>query len=137
MVETWGPAPGEQYVDGDDFVIAGLELGNVFVAIQPPRGYGENPVAIYHDPASRPPTTTSRPTAGSTQRADAIVHLGKHGTLEWLPGKALGLSNALRARRLPRRRPALLSVRRQRPRRGHAGQAPRPRRRRSTTSCRR
>ena len=89
----WGPPPGERYVDGDDFVVAGLELGNVLVAIQPPRGYGENPVAIYHDPelAARP-TTTSPPTAGSTPcwGADAIVHLGKHGTLEWLPGKALG-----------------------------------------------
>ena len=62
---TWGPPPGERYVDGDDFVIAGLELGNVFVAIQPPRGYGENPVAIYHDPEprARPPLPRDLPLA--------------------------------------------------------------------------
>ena len=63
--------------------------------IQPPRGFGENPVAIYHDPDLPPSaTTTWRPTAGWTSAfgADAVVHLGKHGTLEWLPGKGLGLS---------------------------------------------
>ena len=42
--ERWGPPPGDRYVDGDDFVIAGLELGDVLLAIQPPRGYGEDPV---------------------------------------------------------------------------------------------
>ncbi|MDA0162496.1 cobaltochelatase subunit CobN [Solirubrobacter ginsenosidimutans] len=94
--ETWGPAPGEHYVDGGDFIIAGLSLGNVFVAIQPPRGYGENPVAIYHDPGLAPAhhyLATYR-WLDVTFGADAIVHLGKHGTLEWLPGKALGLSAA-------------------------------------------
>src|SRR5262249_21627756 len=42
----WGPPPGDQYVDPDsgDFIVAGLELGNVVIAIQPPRGYGEGPV---------------------------------------------------------------------------------------------
>jgi cobaltochelatase CobN len=93
VVETWGAAPGEWYVDDDDFVVAGLQLGNVFVAIQPPRGYGENPVAIYHDPDLAPAhhyLATYR-WLDDVFGADAIVHLGKHGTLEWLPGKGLGL----------------------------------------------
>ena len=92
----WGPPPGDQYVDGGDFVIAGLELGNVLVAIQPPRGYGEDPVAIYHDP-ELPPThhyLACYRWLGAAWGADAIVHLGKHGTLEWLPGKMLALSSA-------------------------------------------
>ncbi len=92
----WGPPPGEEFVDGDEFVIAGLELGNVVVAIQPPRGYGENPVAIYHDP-ELPPThhyLACYRWLESTWRADALVHLGKHGTLEWLPGKMVALSAA-------------------------------------------
>jgi cobaltochelatase CobN len=96
VVRTWGPAPGGWYLDGDDLVIAGLALGNVFLAIQPPRGYGENPVAIYHDPALAPAHHYLAAYLW-IQRcfgADAIVHLGKHGTLEWLPGKALGLSDA-------------------------------------------
>jgi len=96
VIEKWGAPPGEQYVDGEDFVIAGLELGNVLVAIQPPRGYGEDPVGIYHDP-ELPPTHHYLAVyrwLDAVWGADAIVHLGKHGTLEWLPGKMLALSAA-------------------------------------------
>jgi cobaltochelatase CobN len=94
--ERWGPPPGDRHVDGGDFVVAGLELGNVVVAIQPPRGYGEDPVGIYHDPELAP---THHYLAcywwlDRVWGADAIVHLGKHGTLEWLPGKMLALSEA-------------------------------------------
>jgi cobaltochelatase CobN len=92
--QRWGPPPGDRYLDGDDFVIAGLQLGDVLVAIQPPRGYGEDPVGIYHDP-ELPPTHHYLACYWWIDRvwgADAIVHLGKHGTLEWLPGKMLALS---------------------------------------------
>jgi len=92
----WGPPPGDAYVHGDEFVIAGLELGNVLVAIQPPRGYGDDPVGIYHDP-DLPPThhyLACYRWIDAVWGADAIVHLGKHGTLEWLPGKMLALSPA-------------------------------------------
>jgi cobaltochelatase CobN len=100
--ERWGPPPGDRYLDnpvgaaGEDFVIAGLELGNVLVAIQPPRGYGEDAVGIYHDP-ELPPThhyLACYRWLDAVWGADAIVHLGKHGTLEWLPGKMLALSPA-------------------------------------------
>jgi len=94
--ERWGPPPGDRYLDGEDFVIAGLELGNVLVAIQPPRGYGEDPVGIYHDP-ELPPThhyLACYRWIDQIWGADAVVHLGKHGTLEWLPGKMLALSPA-------------------------------------------
>jgi cobaltochelatase CobN len=97
--EHWGPPPGELYVDGGDVVLAGLRFGNVVLLIQPPRGFGENPVAIYHDP-DLPPSHhylaayrwLAAAEADGGFGADAIVHLGKHGTLEWLPGKGLGLS---------------------------------------------
>ena len=62
--------------------------------IQPPRGFGENPVAIYHDP-DLPPShhyLAAYRWLDEEFGADAIIHLGKHGTLEWLPGKGLGLS---------------------------------------------
>ncbi|HEV3045833.1 MAG TPA: cobaltochelatase subunit CobN [Solirubrobacteraceae bacterium] len=94
--ERWGPPPGDRYVDDEDFVVAGLELGNVLVAIQPPRGYGEDQVGIYHDP-ELPPThhyLACYRWLDAVWGADAIVHLGKHGTLEWLPGKMLALSAA-------------------------------------------
>jgi cobaltochelatase CobN len=92
--EHWGPVPGDLYVDSGEFVVAGSRFGNVFVGIQPPRGFGENPIAIYHDP-DLPPTHHYLAAYWwliEEFGADAIVHLGKHGTLEWLPGKSLGLS---------------------------------------------
>ncbi|HTQ88770.1 MAG TPA: cobaltochelatase subunit CobN, partial [Streptosporangiaceae bacterium] len=92
----WGAPPGELYTDeqSGDIVLACLRFGNVVLMIQPPRGFGENPVAIYHDPALPPShhyLAAYRWLSGDF-RADAVVHLGKHGTLEWLPGKGLGLS---------------------------------------------
>lgn len=54
MTEAWGEPPGSLYVDGDDIVLASLRFGNVVVMIQPPRGFGENPIAIYHDPDMPP-----------------------------------------------------------------------------------
>jgi len=92
--DAWGEPPGELYVDGDDIVLASLRFGNVVVLIQPPRGFGENPVAIYHDP-DMPPSHHYLAAYRWLDRAfgaDAVVHMGKHGTLEWLPGKGLGLS---------------------------------------------
>ncbi|MFE4967513.1 cobaltochelatase subunit CobN [Streptomyces sp. NPDC056660] len=99
MLEAWGEPPGSLYVDGDDIVLASLQFGNVVVMIQPPRGFGENPIAIYHDP-DMPPShhymAAYRWLEAATSEggfgADAVVHMGKHGTMEWLPGKGLGLS---------------------------------------------
>ncbi|WP_457027891.1 cobaltochelatase subunit CobN [Kitasatospora sp. P5_F3] len=102
--EHWGPAPGELYVDRSqnpdgDIVLAGIRSGNLLVLIQPPRGFGENPVAIYHDP-DLPPShhyLAAYRWIQATQEdngfgAHAVVHLGKHGNLEWLPGKTAALS---------------------------------------------
>ena len=94
--EHWGAPPGELYTDEEsgDIVLACLRFGHVVLMIQPPRGFGENPVAIYHDP-DLPPShhyLAAYRWLAEDFGADAIVHLGKHGTLEWLPGKGLGLS---------------------------------------------
>ncbi|MFJ3644323.1 cobaltochelatase subunit CobN [Streptomyces sp. NPDC090108] len=94
MLEAWGEPPGGLYVDGDDIVLASLRFGNAVVMIQPPRGFGENPIAIYHDP-DMPPShhyMAAYRWLENSFGADAIVHMGKHGTMEWLPGKGLGLS---------------------------------------------
>ncbi len=92
----WGAPPGSLYTDEEsgDIVLACLRFGHVVLMIQPPRGFGENPVAIYHDP-DLPPShhyLAAYRWLAHDFGADAIVHLGKHGTLEWLPGKGLGLS---------------------------------------------
>jgi cobaltochelatase CobN len=99
--ELWGEAPGQVYVHGDALHFPGLDLGNVMVTIQPPRGFGADPIATYHAPDIAPPhhylafyrwLATGLDEGG--WGADAIVHLGKHGTVEWLPGKALAPSAA-------------------------------------------
>ncbi|MXP22121.1 cobaltochelatase subunit CobN [Gordonia sp. HNM0687] len=102
----WGPAPGELFVDRSanpdgDIVVAAMRFGNIVLMVQPPRGFGENPVAIYHDPDLPPSHHYLASYRWLTGRApgeidgfgtDAIVHVGKHGNLEWLPGKTLGMS---------------------------------------------
>ena len=97
MTAQWGAPPGEAYVHDGQLALAGIELGNAIVALQPPRGYGMDPDAIYHQP-DLPPThhyyALYRWLRDEWQ-ADAIVHVGKHGTLEWLPGKGVGLVGAL------------------------------------------
>ncbi|WP_009472715.1 cobaltochelatase subunit CobN [Rhodococcus sp. JVH1] len=102
--DHWGPAPGELYVDrsqdpAGEIVIAAMQFGNLVLMVQPPRGFGEKPVAIYHDP-DLPPSHhylaayrwIAADAAAGGFGADAVVHLGKHGNLEWLPGKTLGMS---------------------------------------------
>ncbi len=89
--EPWG--------DDRDYLFAAMDLGNAMIALQPPRGYGIDPDAIYHTP-DLPPTHhyaafyrwLGTPQSEGGWGADAIVHMGKHGTLEWLPGKGIGLS---------------------------------------------
>jgi cobaltochelatase CobN len=101
VAEHWGPPPGALFVDRSqdpdgEIVIAALRAGNVVLMVQPPRGFGENPVAIYHDP-DLPPShhyLAAYHWIDAEFGADAVVHLGKHGNLEWLPGKTLGMSAA-------------------------------------------
>ncbi|WP_242889622.1 cobaltochelatase subunit CobN [Actinomadura litoris] len=94
----WGPPPGELFVDDSggepEIVLAALRSGNVVLIVQPPRGFGENPVAIYHDP-DLPPShhyLAAYRWIADEFGAHAVVHVGKHGNLEWLPGKSAGMS---------------------------------------------
>jgi cobaltochelatase CobN len=103
VTKHWGPPPGALFVDRSrdpdgEIVIAAMQSGNTVLMVQPPRGFGENPVAIYHDP-DLPPShhylAAYRWLDGQFPGgfgADAVVHIGKHGNLEWLPGKTLGMS---------------------------------------------
>ena len=97
LTESWGAAPGSVHLTPEgDLAFSGIDLGGVVVAIQPPRGFGEAPIAIYHSPILAP---THHYLAfyrwlDDTIGAHAVLHLGKHGTLEWLPGKGVGLSAA-------------------------------------------
>ena len=100
MQGQWGAPPGVYYTDAEGTLgLAGLRFGNVFVAVQPPRGYGMDKTAIMHKPDLAPTYPyhamyrwLAEPTAAGGFGADAVVHMGKHGSLEWLPGKGVGLS---------------------------------------------
>jgi cobaltochelatase CobN len=100
MAEAWGKSPGHLFVNDDgEIVLATLQAGNVVILIQPPRGFGENPVAIYHDPDLAPShhylaayRWLGAAVDGGGFGAHAVVHLGKHGSMEWLPGKNAALS---------------------------------------------
>ncbi|MFI6909811.1 cobaltochelatase subunit CobN [Nonomuraea sp. NPDC050394] len=94
MERHWGTPPGELFVHEGDIVLAALRAGNVVVMVQPPRGFGENPIAIYHDP-DLPPShhyLAAYRWLSADFGAHAMVHVGKHGNLEWLPGKSAGMS---------------------------------------------
>ncbi len=97
MTEAWGAAPGTLFVnDAGELVLATLQAGNLVILVQPPRGFGENPIAIYHDP-DLPPTHHYLAAYRWLERgfgAHAVIHLGKHGSMEWLPGKNAAMSAA-------------------------------------------
>ena len=90
----WGEIPGDLFVHDDQMHFAGIINGNVFMTIQPPRGYLENIDKIYHDMYLTPPHhyLAQYRWIRDVFKADVVMHVGKHGSLEWLPGKALGLS---------------------------------------------
>ena len=96
MVDSWGPPPGELFSYQKKLIIPGILKGNVFLGIQPPRGFLEDSAAIYHSPDHPIPHhyyayyRWIRDVFG----AHVIMHVGKHGSLEWLPGKSVGLSES-------------------------------------------
>lgn len=98
--ERWGRPeadpffePGE--VDCGRFKLSVLTFGNVVVGLQPARGYNIDPTDTYHSPDLVPPHgyLAFYIWLRDVHRSNAIVHMGKHGNLEWLPGKALALSD--------------------------------------------
>ncbi len=92
--QRWGTAENDPQVIHSVFKLALLQFGNSVVGIQPVRGYNIDPVTTYHDPDLVPPHHYFAFYAWMRQSfgVHAIIHLGKHGNLEWLPGKALALS---------------------------------------------
>jgi cobaltochelatase CobN len=99
VTAAWGEAPGELFVDRSrnadgEIVAATLQAGNVVILVQPPRGFGDNPIAIYHDPDLAPSHHYLAVYRWLENEfgAHAVIHVGKHGNLEWLPGKNLGMS---------------------------------------------
>jgi magnesium chelatase subunit H len=92
----WGPAPGRQQSDGRSIFVLGAQFGNVFVGIQPAFGYEGDPMRLLFEKSFAPTHAFSafyrwlREDFG----ADAVLHFGTHGALEFMPGKQAGLTGA-------------------------------------------
>lgn len=94
IIDKWGRPDQDPYVVGGAFALPLAEFGNVCVGIQPARGYNIDPTETYHSPDLVPPHGYVAFYAWLREEygSNAIIHMGKHGNLEWLPGKALALS---------------------------------------------
>ena len=96
----WGPPQADPSLevgaDGDPaFPLRGLRFGQLVLLLQPDRGYDRDPATTFHSP-DLPPTHAYLATYHWLRQrfgVDVLVHLGKHGNLEWLPGKGVGLSS--------------------------------------------
>ena len=94
LAKDWGSAPGSVMEYGGKLMVPGTMDGNVFITVQPPRGFGEDPAKIYHSPFCAPTHhyLAFYQWVRDIWTADAVAHIGTHGSLEWLPGKNAGLS---------------------------------------------
>jgi len=94
MLDQWGAPDTDPFARADGtFAIPVMMCGGVAVGLQPARGYNIDPSKTYHDPDLVPPHgyLAFYVWLRKNFNADAIVHFGKHGNLEWLPGRALAL----------------------------------------------
>jgi len=94
VIEAWGEPPGEVMIHDDRFIIPALEFGNVLVGVQPARGYHTEPDKITHD-KTLPPNhqyVAFYRWLEQEWKPDVMVHVGTHGTLEFLKGKEIGMS---------------------------------------------
>ena len=92
--EKWGPQPGDVLADAGGYMIPGIVDGNIFIGIQPPRGRRTADSKEYHDPYTPPhhQYLAFYEWIRDVFKADAVVHIGTHGTVEFLPGKENAMS---------------------------------------------
>ncbi|MCP6762652.1 MAG: magnesium chelatase subunit H [Fischerella sp. CENA71] len=94
LEENWGPPPGHLNSDGQNLLIYGKQFGNVFIGVQPTFGYEGDPMRLLFSRSASPHhgfaayyTYLER-----VWQADAVLHFGTHGSLEFMPGKQMGMS---------------------------------------------
>ena len=97
ITERWGQIEEDPWIQDGTFVLPFLRFGHIIIGIQPSRGYNIDSARSYHDPALPPPHHYCAFYAwicgqGCGFGAHAVIHFGKHGNLEWLPGKGVALS---------------------------------------------
>jgi len=96
LYENWGPPPGKLNTDGKDMLIYGKRFGNVFLGVQPTFGYEGDPMRLLFAKSASPHHGFAAfyTYLESVFKADALLHFGTHGSLEFMPGKQVGMSGS-------------------------------------------
>jgi magnesium chelatase subunit H len=94
LEESWGPAPGHLNTDGQNLLVFGKHFGNVFIGIQPTFGYEGDPMRLLFSRSASPHHGFAAyyTYLEHIWQADAVLHFGTHGSLEFMPGKQMGMS---------------------------------------------
>lgn len=94
LEENWGPPPGHLNSDGQNLLIYGKHFGNVFIGVQPTFGYEGDPMRLLFSRSASPHHgfASYYTYLENIWKADAVLHFGTHGSLEFMPGKQMGMS---------------------------------------------
>jgi len=94
--ENWGPPPGNLNSDGQNLLIYGKQFGNIFIGVQPTFGYEGDPMRLLFSKSASPHHGFAAyyTFVEKIFKADAVLHFGTHGSLEFMPGKQVGMSEA-------------------------------------------
>jgi len=94
LEENWGPPPGHLNSDGQNLLIYGKSFGNVFIGVQPTFGYEGDPMRLLFSRSASPHHGFAAyyTYLNKIWKADAVLHFGTHGSLEFMPGKQMGMS---------------------------------------------
>eukprot|EP00271_Cylindrocystis_brebissonii_P014404 TRINITY_DN35755_c0_g1_i1.p1 TRINITY_DN35755_c0_g1~~TRINITY_DN35755_c0_g1_i1.p1 ORF type:complete len:1439 (+),score=315.55 TRINITY_DN35755_c0_g1_i1:313-4317(+) len=96
LEESWGKAPGKLNSDGQNLLVYGKQFGNVFIGVQPTFGYEGDPMRLLFSKSASPHHGFAAYYTYLEHifQADAVLHFGTHGSLEFMPGKQVGMSEA-------------------------------------------
>merc|ERR1719454_2822017 len=94
LEENWGPPPGNLNTDGQNLLVYGKQFGNVFIGVQPTFGYEGDPMRLLFSKSASPHHGFAAYYTFLEHifQADAVLHFGTHGSLEFMPGKQVGMS---------------------------------------------
>ncbi|MGA1283720.1 MAG: magnesium chelatase subunit H [Prochlorothrix sp.] len=94
LEENWGPAPGHLNTDGENMLVYGQHFGNLFIGVQPTFGYEGDPMRLLFSRSASPHHGFAAyyTYVEHIWQADAVLHFGTHGSLEFMPGKQMGMS---------------------------------------------
>ncbi len=112
LEENWGKPPGQLNSNGQELLIYGKQFGNVFIGVQPTFGYEGDPMRLLFSKSASPHHGFAAYYTFLEKifKADAVLHFGTHGSLEFMPGKQVRTHTHARARARPPLSPCTRSL---------------------------